>query len=109
MILNMLLPRQVHGNFGYIVMLRARMFRSLIIRTGIKERNIRASDGRYWDSVLDIDIFPPIFSIRYQYSISFSGVTEYTEYELHCMLCHMIYAPTKHIHLLQSANKAILK
>ena len=28
--------------FGYIVMLRARMFRSLIIRTGIKERNIRA-------------------------------------------------------------------
>ena len=27
---------------GYIVMLRARMFRSLIIRTGIKERNIRA-------------------------------------------------------------------
>ena len=26
---------------GYIVMLRARMFRSLIIRTGIKERNIR--------------------------------------------------------------------
>ena len=38
-----------HGNmkilftiFGYMVMLRARMFRSLIIRTGIKERNIRA-------------------------------------------------------------------
>ena len=34
-----------HGdgtNCGYIVMLRARMFRSLIIRTGIKERNIRA-------------------------------------------------------------------
>ena len=38
-----------HGNmtmlfsiFGYIVMLRARMFRSLIIRTGIKEQNIRA-------------------------------------------------------------------
>ena len=29
-------------NLGYIVMLRARMFRSLIIRTGIKERNIRA-------------------------------------------------------------------
>ena len=28
--------------FGYIVMLRVRMFRSLIIRTGIKERNIRA-------------------------------------------------------------------
>ena len=27
---------------GCIVMLRARMFRSLIIRTGIKERNIRA-------------------------------------------------------------------
>ena len=27
---------------GYVVMLRARMFRSLIIRTGIKERNIRA-------------------------------------------------------------------
>ena len=27
---------------GYIVMLRARMFRSLIIRTRIKERNIRA-------------------------------------------------------------------
>ena len=27
---------------GYIVMLRARMFRSLISRTGIKERNIRA-------------------------------------------------------------------
>ena len=27
---------------GYIVMLRARMFRSLIIRIGIKERNIRA-------------------------------------------------------------------
>ena len=27
---------------GYIVMLRARMFRSLIIRTEIKERNIRA-------------------------------------------------------------------
>ena len=27
---------------GYIVMLRARIFRSLIIRTGIKERNIRA-------------------------------------------------------------------
>ena len=32
-----------HGEIlGYIVMLRARMFRSLIIRTGIKERNIRA-------------------------------------------------------------------
>ena len=30
------------GKKGYIVMLRARMFRSLIIRTGIKERNIRA-------------------------------------------------------------------
>ena len=29
-------------HFGYIVMLRARMSRSLIIRTGIKERNIRA-------------------------------------------------------------------
>ena len=29
-------------NSGYIVMLRARMFRSLIIRTGIKERNICA-------------------------------------------------------------------
>ena len=29
-------------NCGYIVMLRARIFRSLIIRTGIKERNIRA-------------------------------------------------------------------
>ena len=29
-------------NVGYIVMLRARLFRSLIIRTGIKERNIRA-------------------------------------------------------------------
>ena len=28
--------------FGYIVMLRARMFRSLIVRTGIKEQNIRA-------------------------------------------------------------------
>ena len=28
--------------YGYIVMLRARMFRSLIIRTGIKERIIRA-------------------------------------------------------------------
>ena len=28
--------------FGYIVMLRARMLRSLIIKTGIKERNIRA-------------------------------------------------------------------
>ena len=27
---------------GYIVMLRARMFSSLIISTGIKERNIRA-------------------------------------------------------------------
>ena len=27
---------------GYIVMLRARMFRSLIIRTEIKERNIHA-------------------------------------------------------------------
>ena len=26
---------------GYIVMLRARMSRSLIIRTGIKERNVR--------------------------------------------------------------------
>ena len=45
--------RPAHRNFrptssnlrkkiGYIVMLRARMFRSLIIRTGIKERNIRA-------------------------------------------------------------------
>ena len=58
------------------------------------------SDGRYWDSVIDIDIdiFPSIFSIRYRYSILFSGVTEYTEYELKCMLCHMIYAPTKHIH-----------
>ena len=32
---------------GYIVMLRARMFRSLIIRTGIKERNIRARNWRY--------------------------------------------------------------
>ena len=32
----------VGQNFGYIVMLRARIFRSLIIRTGIKERNIRA-------------------------------------------------------------------
>ena len=32
---------------GYIVMLRARMFRSLIIRTGIKERNIRARNIRY--------------------------------------------------------------
>ena len=30
------------ADFGYIVMLRAWMFRSLIIRTGIKERNIRA-------------------------------------------------------------------
>ena len=29
-------------HFGYIVMLRARIFRSLIIRTGMKERNIRA-------------------------------------------------------------------
>ena len=28
--------------FGYIVMLRARMFHFFIIRTGIKERNIRA-------------------------------------------------------------------
>ena len=27
---------------GYIVMLHARMFRSLIIRTGIIERNVRA-------------------------------------------------------------------
>ena len=27
---------------GYIFMLRARLFRSLIIRTGVKERNIRA-------------------------------------------------------------------
>ena len=33
---------QFHAKFGYIVMLRARMFRSLIIRTGIKERNTRA-------------------------------------------------------------------
>ena len=32
---------------GYIVMLRARMFRSLIVRTGIKERNIRARNIRY--------------------------------------------------------------
>ena len=32
---------------GYIVMLRARMFRSLIIRTGIKERNIRARNITY--------------------------------------------------------------
>ena len=32
---------------GYIVMLRARMFRSLIIRTGIKERNIRARKARF--------------------------------------------------------------
>ena len=31
-----------NGGYTYIVMLRARMFRSLIIRTGIKERNIRA-------------------------------------------------------------------
>ena len=29
-------------NLGYIVMLRAQIFRSFIIRTGIKERNIRA-------------------------------------------------------------------
>ena len=28
--------------YGYIVMLRARIFRSLVIRTGIEERNIRA-------------------------------------------------------------------
>ena len=36
--------KELHAqkNCGYIVMLRARMFRSLIIRTGIKERNIRA-------------------------------------------------------------------
>ena len=33
--------------FGYIVMLRARMFRSLIIRTGINERNIRARNITY--------------------------------------------------------------
>ena len=36
------LPVGRGGVLGYIVMLRARMFRSLIIRTGIKERNIRA-------------------------------------------------------------------
>ena len=34
--------RDAAQHFGYIVMLRARMFRSLIIRTGIKERNICA-------------------------------------------------------------------
>ena len=33
--------------FGYIAISRARMFRSLIIRTGIKERNIRARNKRY--------------------------------------------------------------
>ena len=77
----------------------------------VADQLVDFSDGRYWDSVIDIDIdiFPSIFSIRYRYSILFSGVTQCTEYELHCMLCHMIYALTKHIHLLQSANKAILK
>ena len=40
-------PRRIYSaqptNFPvWVVMLRARMFRSLIIRTGIKERNIRA-------------------------------------------------------------------
>ena len=46
-------PRQSCGKFGYyIVMLRARMFRSLIIRAGIKERNIRARD---------ITILPKVF------------------------------------------------
>ena len=35
-------PECPRSKSGYIVMLRARMFRSLIIRTGIKERNIRA-------------------------------------------------------------------
>ena len=35
-------PQKILGISGYIVMLRARIFRSLIIRTGIKERNIRA-------------------------------------------------------------------
>ena len=31
-----------YSYIGYILVLPARMFRSLIIRTGIKERNIRA-------------------------------------------------------------------
>ena len=39
--------REPAEGIGYIIMLRARIFRSLIIRTWIKERNIRARNITY--------------------------------------------------------------